>query len=84
MAEPPATTPEQAGANGSDGPLGTNLYLLRPQPGFVSRPRLVERLQEGLAWGHFPAAGWCGSMHSKGRRSGHLGQPGGAGGADRT
>jgi len=66
MAEPPATTPEQAGANGSDGPLGTNLYLLRPQPGFVSRPRLVERLQEGPAWGHFPAAGWCGSMHSKG------------------
>jgi LuxR family maltose regulon positive regulatory protein len=51
MAEPPATTLKQADAGGSDGLLATKLYLPRPLPGFVARPRLVERLEEGLARG---------------------------------
>jgi len=51
MAEPPATTLEQAGAGGSDGLLATKLYLPRPPPGFVARPRLTHGLDEGLARG---------------------------------
>jgi ATP/maltotriose-dependent transcriptional regulator MalT len=31
-----------------DGLLATKLYLPRPQPGFVTRPRLVGQLDQGL------------------------------------
>jgi LuxR family maltose regulon positive regulatory protein len=51
MAKPPGTTPPHADAGGSDGLLATKLYLPRPQPGFVPRRRLLERLEEGLARG---------------------------------
>ena len=48
MAEPPTRNLPQAGAGGVDGLLATKLYLPRPQPGFVSRPRLVGQLDQGL------------------------------------
>ncbi len=51
MADPPATTLQPAGAGGPDGLLATKLYLPRLQPGFIARPRLAERLDEGLARG---------------------------------
>ncbi|HZD71125.1 MAG TPA: tetratricopeptide repeat protein [Actinomycetes bacterium] len=51
MAGPPATALERAGGGGSDGLLATKLYLPRPPLGFVPRPRLVGRLEEGLARG---------------------------------
>ena len=51
MAEPPGRTPAQADAGGSDGLLATKLYLPRALPGFVARPRLVERLEQGLVRG---------------------------------
>src|SRR5205814_7205930 len=38
-------------ADGPDGLLATKLYLPRLQPGFVPRPRLVDRLDEALARG---------------------------------
>jgi ATP/maltotriose-dependent transcriptional regulator MalT len=50
MAEPPAGHPP-AGAGVLDGVLATKLYLPHPQPGFVARPRLVDRLEEALARG---------------------------------
>src|SRR5215218_3233532 len=50
MAEPPAGPPP-AGASGVDGVLSTKLYLPHPQPGFVARPRLVDRLEEALPRG---------------------------------
>jgi len=31
--------------------LATKLYIPPPRPGFVTRPRLIERLNEGLAKG---------------------------------
>ncbi len=37
--------------SGQDALLATKLYLPRPQPGFVPRPRLVRALSEGLARG---------------------------------
>ena len=49
MAEPPTRNPPQAGVGGLDGLLATKLYLPRPQPGFVPRPRLVGQLGQGLA-----------------------------------
>jgi LuxR family maltose regulon positive regulatory protein len=51
MAQPPTPSLEQTGAGRPDGLLATKLYLPRPPPGFVSRPRLLEGLQEGLARG---------------------------------
>jgi LuxR family maltose regulon positive regulatory protein len=51
MAEPPTPSLEQAGVGRPDGLLATKLYLPRSPPGFVSRPRLLEGLQEGLARG---------------------------------
>jgi LuxR family transcriptional regulator, maltose regulon positive regulatory protein len=48
MAEPPTGNPPEA-AGGWDGLLATKLYLPRPQPGFVPRPRLVRQLDQGLA-----------------------------------
>ena len=51
MAEPPATTPIGVVASGEDALLATKLHVPGPQPGFVARPRLLERLEEGLARG---------------------------------
>jgi LuxR family transcriptional regulator, maltose regulon positive regulatory protein len=47
MAEPPAS-PSTAGLE-RDALLATKLHLPRPRPGFVSRPRLLERLDQGMA-----------------------------------
>ena len=49
MAEPPAAAPLEVAASDRDVLLATKLHLPQPQPGFVSRPRLVARLDEGLA-----------------------------------
>ena len=49
MAEPSAAAPRGAAVSGQDVLLATKLHVPRPQPGFVSRPRLVEALGEGLA-----------------------------------
>jgi LuxR family maltose regulon positive regulatory protein len=49
MAESPRGTPRRAVAGGPDGLLATKLYVPPRQTGFVSRPRLVEYLDEGLA-----------------------------------
>ena len=51
MAEPPAATPAEVAASREDGLLATKLYVPGTQPGFVARPRLIERLDEGLARG---------------------------------
>jgi LuxR family maltose regulon positive regulatory protein len=51
MAVPPAKTPQRTGADGPDGLLATKLYLPRLHPGFIARPRLTERLDEGLMGG---------------------------------
>src|SRR5215211_8887836 len=50
MAEPPAPTAPRADG-GSAGLLATKLFVPRAQPGFVSRPRLVDRLDAGLTRG---------------------------------
>jgi LuxR family maltose regulon positive regulatory protein len=49
MAEPPASAPFGLAGSEQDVLLATKLYLPSPQPGFVPRPRLVDRLDEGLA-----------------------------------
>jgi LuxR family maltose regulon positive regulatory protein len=49
MAEPAAAAPPGVAASGQDVLLATKLHVPRPQPGFVPRPRLVGRLDEGLA-----------------------------------
>jgi len=51
MAEPPSTTPFEVVWSEQDGLLATKLHVPGPQPGFVARPRLIERLEEGLARG---------------------------------
>jgi LuxR family maltose regulon positive regulatory protein len=51
MAEPPGTTPSKAVASEQDVLLATKLRAPPSQPGFAPRPRLVERLDEGLARG---------------------------------
>ena len=51
MADPPAAPPAGAAMSGQDALLATKLYVPRPQPGFVPRPRLVQALSEGLARG---------------------------------
>jgi LuxR family transcriptional regulator, maltose regulon positive regulatory protein len=45
MAEPPATTPSAANA-APDALLATKLHIPRTRPGFVARPRLVDRLTQ--------------------------------------
>jgi LuxR family transcriptional regulator, maltose regulon positive regulatory protein len=50
MVRPP-TGPQHGRADGPDGLLATKLYLPRLQPGFVPRPRLVDRLDEALERG---------------------------------
>ena len=49
MAERSAVGPPKIAASGPDALLATKLHVPRPQPGFVPRPRLVGRLDEGLA-----------------------------------
>jgi LuxR family maltose regulon positive regulatory protein len=48
MVDPP-TTPLEAAPPERDVLLATKLHLPRPRPGFVPRPRLLERLREGMA-----------------------------------
>ena len=51
MAEPSAGTAPRSDVSGADALLATKLYVPPPQPGFVPRPRLTARLDEGLARG---------------------------------
>jgi LuxR family maltose regulon positive regulatory protein len=51
MADPPEAALAGVALSGQDALLATKLYLPRPQPGFVPRPRLVEALSRGLARG---------------------------------
>jgi LuxR family maltose regulon positive regulatory protein len=51
MADPPEAAATPTAAPGQDALLATKLYLPRPQPGFVPRPRLVQALGQGLARG---------------------------------
>jgi LuxR family transcriptional regulator, maltose regulon positive regulatory protein len=51
MAEPRAARTAEAAVSGHDVLLATKLHLPRPRPGFVPRPRLAGRLDEGLAQG---------------------------------
>jgi LuxR family transcriptional regulator, maltose regulon positive regulatory protein len=48
MAEPATTTPPAAGGPEPDVLLATKLHVPRPRPGLVPRPRLAERLTEGM------------------------------------
>ena len=50
MAEPPFAAPSQV-ASERDVLLATKLHVPRPRPDLVPRPRLAERLEEGLARG---------------------------------
>ena len=47
MAEP-ATTPRHGPSHERDALLATKLHLPRPRPGLVARPRLLQRLTEGM------------------------------------
>jgi LuxR family maltose regulon positive regulatory protein len=49
MAEPATTSPPTAGIAERDALLATKLHTPRARRGFVPRPRLVERLTDGLA-----------------------------------
>ncbi len=51
MAEPPAAAPGGVATAEQDILLATKLYVPGPRPGFVPRPRLAARLEEGLARG---------------------------------
>ena len=51
MAEPSEAAPTGSAAAGQDVLLATKLHMPRPRPGFVHRPRLAGRLEEGLARG---------------------------------
>ena len=51
MAEPRAAPAAEVVISGPDGLLATKLHMPRPRPGFVPRPRLAARLDEGLARG---------------------------------
>ena len=51
MAEPRAASAAEVAVSGHDVLLATKLHLPRPRPGFVPRPRLAVRLDEGLAHG---------------------------------
>src|SRR5262249_59989818 len=48
MAETSAAAPAGVAVSGPGVLLATKLHLPRPRPGFVPRPRLVGRLDEGL------------------------------------
>jgi LuxR family transcriptional regulator, maltose regulon positive regulatory protein len=47
MAEPSTTAPVEALTRERDRLLATKLHIPRPRPGFLGRPRLLERLTEG-------------------------------------
>ena len=49
MADQREAAPARVAVSGQDGLLATKLHVPGLQPGFVSRPRLVEALGEGLA-----------------------------------
>src|SRR5262252_6100377 len=49
MAEPRAASAADVAVSGHDVLLATKLHLPRPRPGFVPRPRLAVRLDEGPA-----------------------------------
>jgi LuxR family maltose regulon positive regulatory protein len=49
MADTPDTTPQYATTRGPGGLLATKLHLPRPPQGLVARPRLLDRLDDGLA-----------------------------------
>jgi LuxR family transcriptional regulator, maltose regulon positive regulatory protein len=49
MAEPPATTSSAAATAAPDALLATKLHIPRTRPGFVARPRLVDRLAPAQA-----------------------------------
>jgi ATP/maltotriose-dependent transcriptional regulator MalT len=56
MVEPATTTPATSTPPAAGGPepdvlLATKLHVPRPRPGLVPRPRLAERLTEGLGGG---------------------------------
>ncbi len=51
MTEPPAAASLPAAASERDVLLATKLYMPAPRPGLVPRPRLAERLDEGLTRG---------------------------------
>jgi len=51
MAEPSEAAPTGSAAAGQDVLLATKLHMPRPRPGFVPRPQLAGRLEEGLARG---------------------------------
>jgi len=48
MTEPRAARTAEVAVSGHDALLATKLHLPRPRPGFVPRPRLAARLDEGL------------------------------------
>ena len=54
VAEPLARIASRSDASGADVLLATKLYVPRPQPGFVPRPRLTAQLDEGLAPWAYP------------------------------
>jgi LuxR family maltose regulon positive regulatory protein len=49
MVEPSTTTSAEAASPQRDRLLATKLYVPRPRPGFLARPRLLERINEGTA-----------------------------------
>ena len=51
MVEPPAAASSGVAVLEQDALLATKLHMPAPQPGLVPRPRLTERLNEGLARG---------------------------------
>src|SRR5271156_840277 len=51
MAEPSEAAPAGSAEAGQDVLLATKLHMPRPRPGFVPRPLLAGRLEEGLARG---------------------------------
>jgi ATP/maltotriose-dependent transcriptional regulator MalT len=51
MAEPSAEAPSGVAAAERDALLATKLHVPGPRPRFVSRPRLADRLEQGLARG---------------------------------
>jgi LuxR family transcriptional regulator, maltose regulon positive regulatory protein len=49
MTEPPTRTLSTAAPSERDVLLATKLHIPRPRPGFLARPRLTQRLTEGMA-----------------------------------
>src|SRR6266487_2820341 len=49
MAEPPRMSPPAAGVTERDVLLATKLHVPQPRAGFLPRPRLLERLAEGMS-----------------------------------